>query len=161
MTSPANFAFWDTVHDFDSREIGWLWCGLEPPGTNKSGQTLPAMGYRILQDIEDALKKGQLARARRYSRSALHDWAESHSLFRPRFLFPPAPTRTDLTLDTALEIIAILAKAADARWTPNKDAPHGMIKKLTEAAVPLGLQLHRNTISNYLKEDGKKIISAQ
>jgi hypothetical protein len=50
------------------------------------------------------LDKGQLARASRYSRSALRDWAETHSVFKPRFLFIPQPA-ADLTLENALRCI--------------------------------------------------------
>lgn len=161
MNQPANFAFWDTVSDFDTNDIGYLWCGIEPPSKFKWAD-LPKMGVIALRTLQAAIKNGELppAPTQSYPRDTLRTWVENYSLYRPRFLFPPPPARTDLTLETALELIVILAKAADPRWIPGQDLPHGMGKKLGDVADRLGLQCHRNTIGKYLKAAGNKNISA-
>ena len=161
MNQPANFAFWDTVSDFDINDIGYLWCGIEPP-SKFQWASLPKMGVIALRTIKAAMKNGELppAPTQSYPRDTLRTWVESYNLYRPRFLFPPAPARTDLTLETALDLIAILAKAADPRWIPGQAIPHGMGSKLAKVGDSLGLQFHRNTIGKYLKEAGNKNISA-
>lgn len=164
MNQPAQFAYWDTIHEFSTFEIGWLWCALEPPTPNRwppipnspPPPPIPAMGSRIMEAIRTAdpplpacpyWRNGYAV----YSRAALRSWAESYSAHRPRFLFPPTST-TDLNLETALKVIAALAHTVDRRWQPGQPrAPHGLTPKLLKSADLLGLQLDRNLISKYLK----------
>lgn len=180
MSLPANFAYWDSIEEFELTEACWLWCGLEPPTRTRCQSVLaqelngvphgklPAMGQRVLEAIQTAdidlqfpgYYFDQWERFHIFPRADLRTWAKNYSSFRPRFLFPPTPARTDLTLDTALKLIVILAKAADPRWNPGQAIPHGMATKLVKIADSLGLQLHRNTIGNYLREAGNKNISA-
>jgi len=96
-----------------------------------------------------------------FCRSDLRDWAERNG-YKPLFLFPELRplSQAGLSLNGALQMIAAMATALDRRWTPGRQAPHGMAKKIVEAAGVLGLQLNRNSVGKYLRESGNKKTSA-
>lgn len=110
---PADFTYWDTVENFTLTEAAWLWCDLEPP--ERGFEHMPALGKGIKPHplISNLPAKGdRAARAMwqdatesettnrliwitnspdtRYlfPRPYLRAWAENHSDYRPRFLFP-------------------------------------------------------------------------
>lgn len=110
---PADFSYWDTVEHFTLTEAAWLWCDLEPPARGFEympafGQgvkphplipNLPAKGDRaaraMWQDATESETTNRLIWLTNYPdtrylfpRPYLRAWAENHSDYRPRFLFP-------------------------------------------------------------------------
>lgn len=162
----ANLDFWDTVNLFNLSQIAWLWCGLEPPVENDDDDELPdapVLGERVRSKLTRMMFNHCFPiYGFKLHRVDLREWAKKHT-YKPMFLFPelrPPEKQAGLSMDVSLQVIAALAKAMDPRWNPGRSAPHGMVKRLTEVAGSLGLQLDRNTIGKYLKEAGNKNISA-
>lgn len=146
LPAPVNFAYWDTVSEFLQQEIGWLWCGLEPPGPQGKSTNpaiLPMMGQRVIAEMNAAIKKKEFPVLSRYPRGVLRDWAEQQN-YQPSFLFPElrAQARNSLNLDDALQIIDALA---------SMQKRYGLITKIEQAIQQAGGNLNRNSISKYLK----------
>ena len=156
--APANFAYWDTVHEFLQQEIGWLWCGLEPPGPQGKSSTpaiLPMMGKRIFAEINAAIQKGQFPSPslypRGYPRDVLRSWAEQQN-YQPSFLYPElrSQAQSSLNLDGALQIIDALAgMIRQEKWREGteREAVYGFAKTIEES----GCNLPAKLIGKYLK----------
>ena len=152
--APANFAYWDTVHEFLQQEIGWLWCGLEPPGPQGKSSTpaiLPMMGQRIFADMNAAIKKKELSAMPRYPRDVLRSWAEQQN-YQPSFLYPElrSQAQSSLNLDGALQIIDALAgMIRQEKWREGteREAVYGFAKTIEES----GCNLPAKLIGKYLK----------
>lgn len=179
----ADFRFWDEQELLTVTEIGWLWCGLEPPRQGRmywrsEGPPLrptdPPLSkaeiitYKILEankDPADPLKKvedhpRQIVGHTTFRRADLRDWAKRNG-YQPLFLFPELrpENQAGLTLDGALSIMAVLAKIVDSRWTAGANAPNKAIKKVVDAAQLLGVQLTDEMVSKYLKISINKYFS--
>ena len=110
---PADFTYWDTVEYFTLTEAAWLWCDLEPPARGFEFipvlgkgikphpliSNLPAKGDRaaraMWQDATESETTNRLIWITNFPdtrylfpRPYLRAWAENHSDYRPRFLFP-------------------------------------------------------------------------
>ena len=111
MERPADFPYWDTVDRFTLTEAAWLWCDLEPPDDGVQHMPvlgkgiqphpvikgLPAKGGRAARAMWSDIEQGRLIILTEWPdtrylipRVYLRAWAETYSVFRPRFLFQDA-----------------------------------------------------------------------